>query len=292
MSAGHTSTVLVHGAVNPDLVLRVDRLPAPGDDIPAETWDLGYGGGAANAAVALAGWGIDVVMTGLVLGDDPLGQAVTRALSRSHLDLSHLEHDPAARTRFCVVLLTPDGDRTIVSTGYRGARWQRVPERVWERAAAVLVDGYAGNGREVVAEARRRSLPVVWLDAPVADAPLADLVVWSRHEHGPADLESAVAAGATVALTAGASPVAVAGPVARFDVEPPRVEVADATGAGDVFAAACTRGLLLDRGLHLSVVWAAAAGAAAAEIGRTAGAPSIESVERLLDLGRSTTEAL
>jgi sugar/nucleoside kinase (ribokinase family) len=285
MSTGRPPTLLVHGAVNPDLVLHVARLPSAGDDLPAHSWSLGYGGGAANAAVALAGWGVDVVVTGLVLGDDPLGEAVVRSLARPHLDLSHLERDRGDRTRFCVVLVTPDGDRTIVATGYGGARWQRVPEPVWERAEAVLVDGYAANGREVVSEARRRSLPAVWLDAPVTDAPLADLVVWSRHEHGEDDLASVVAAGATVALTAGPAPVVVAHPGGGFSVRPPGIEVVDATGAGDVFAAACARGLLLGHGLPRAVAWAAAAGSAAARLGRAAGGPSLLAVERLLDLG-------
>lgn len=273
---------LVYGSLNPDLVHTVERLPGPGDDLRSSGWRLTFGGKAANAAAALAGWGVDTSLTGLVLGADPLGDALLAALVRPHLDLSHVAQDSGQATRHCVVLVTPDGDRAIVSTGYEGARWQEVPPAAWEGVGVTLVDGLclpAGTG--VVEEARARRVPVVWLDAPPDLAHLADLVVWSRHEHSPAE---AAAAGrrTDVVLTAGPEPLVAWLSGERLRIVPPAAgPVVDGTGAGDVFAAACARGLLLGWERPATLRWAAAAGAALARRSRSAGMPSLDDVAGL-----------
>ena len=102
---------LIYGAVNPDLVHQVDRLPGPGDDIRSRDWSLTWGGKASNAAVALATWDIDTRLLGLVIGVDALGDALLSSLDHPRLDTSWIERDPADQTRHCVVLVTADGDR-------------------------------------------------------------------------------------------------------------------------------------------------------------------------------------
>lgn len=275
-------SALVYGSVNPDLVHTVERLPGPGDDLRSAAWRLTYGGKAANAAVALAGWEVDTSLTGLVLGTDPLGDALLAVLARPHLDLSHLVRDPGQATRHCLVLVTPDGDRAIVSTGYQGARWQEVPAPAWETVGVGLVDGLSQPaGAEVVEAARARRVPVVWLDAPPDLAHLADLVVWSRHEHSP---EEAAALGrrTDVVLTAGPEPLVAWLSGERLRIVPPEAgPVVDGTGAGDVFAAACARGLLLGWERPATLRWAAAAGAALARRGRLGGMPTIDEVAEL-----------
>ena len=91
--------VLVYGAVNPDLVHRVDRLPGPGDDIRSTSWRITWGGKAANAAVALATWGVDTRLTGLVVGFDALGDALIEALERPCATSSRTSRSRAFRGR-------------------------------------------------------------------------------------------------------------------------------------------------------------------------------------------------
>jgi ribokinase len=251
----------VYGAVNPDLVHLVDAIPGPGDDVRSRSWRLTWGGKAANAAVALAGWGVDTILTGLVIGLDPLGDALVAALARPHLDLSLLERRSGEPTRHCVILVTPDGDRTIVCAGYHDATWSRptLPD-----VEVVLLDGFgAAAAVEVAARAGERGIPVVWLDAPTPEVGRADVVVWSAHEHD--EEEAAAASSATaVILTRGPGPVTAwrSGAVV-LTVRPPPIEVADTTGAGDVFAAACARGLALGHDLE-TVVYTAVSAAPAA----------------------------
>ncbi|MDH4307111.1 MAG: carbohydrate kinase family protein [Acidimicrobiia bacterium] len=273
-------TVLVYGAANPDIVHHVDRLPGPGDDIRSDRWFITWGGKAANAAVALATWGIETRLTGLVAGLDPLGDALAAALERPHLDLARLERASDEATRHCLVLVDPRGDRTIVCAGYEGARWSAVS--TWEGIEIVLLDGFAGQAAAAVAaEARSRSVPVVWLDCPVERTGLADWVVWSAHEH-TVDEARASGAGFTV-LTAGAGEIVTFG-AGEWRVAPPEVEVVDATGAGDVFAAACARGLYLGWDPERTVRWAAAAGAALAAHGRTGGLPPTAAIDPLSEI--------
>lgn len=271
-------TVLVYGAVNPDLVHRVEHLPGPGDDIRSVDWWLTWGGKAANAAVALATWGVGTRLSGLIIGTDALGDALLAALQRPGLDLSRLERSDAEPTRHCLILVEPGGDRTIVCTGYEDARWSTVSE--WDGIEAVLIDGFAGDAAATVAgDARNRSIPVVWLDCPVEYTGLADWTVWSAHEHTVGDARAS-RAGLTI-LTAGAEDVLTFG-LGEWRVEPPQVEAFDATGAGDVFAAACARGLVLGWDEVSTLTWAAAAGAALARTGRGRGMPPVSAVEDLV----------
>jgi len=272
---------LVYGAMNPDLVHVVDRLPAAGDDTRSRVWRITWGGKAANAAVALAGWGVEVRLLGLVLGQDPLGDLFLEALPGPRIDRSWIERHPTARTRHCVILLTPDGDRSIVCAGYAGATFQRVRDEAWSDVDVVLVDGFGGDAAVTVcAEAHRRGTPVVWLDAPIPPPVDVDLVVWSRTEHTSDEAARLGAGGRNVVLTAGAGAVVAHWAGGRFEVSPPPVAAVDTTGAGDVFAAACALGLASGWTPRHIVRWAAAAGAVSAHTGRSA--PSTrEQVDRI-----------
>ena len=130
---------LCYGSLNPDLIHVVDRLPLPGDDLFSGQWRMLYGGGGGNTAMALAAWGADTTLIGHTLGTDPLAEGLLEILTHPNLDLSDVHQDPEVRTPHCVVLITPDGDRTIVSTGYGDARWQDVPEHTWDEVEVVLV---------------------------------------------------------------------------------------------------------------------------------------------------------
>lgn len=269
---------LVYGAMNPDLVHEIDHVPAAGDDIRSTSWQLTWGGKAANAAVALAEWDVDTRLLGLVIGTDALADALLDALDRRNLDRSFIERDPTERTRHCVILVTPDGDRTIVCAGYADARWQRVGTEPLDGIDVVLIDGFGGDDAVAVAEASRaRAIPTVWLDAPDPLPAPVDLVVWSRHEH---EGEAAATLGAPVVVTDGAAPIRTFGSDVPFEITPPSVTPVDSTGAGDVFAAACAYGLGTGWDLPRTLVWAAAAGAAAASLPRT-GVPTLADIARL-----------
>ena len=271
---------LCYGSLNPDLIHRVPRFPVPGDDLFSDGWELLYGGGGGNAAIALATWQADTILIGHVIGPDPLGTWLLETMARPHLDLSLIRRDPGVRTPHCVVMITPDGERTILSTGYRDARWQEIPESSWNGVEVVLIDGYADEvGTSVAAEAGQRNIPVVGLDAGEATAAVSSLIVWSRHEHPDERAAVEVAAsGHPVVLTGGSGDISMWWGDEVYRTAPPPVTPVDGTGAGDVFAAMCAYGLASEWKAERILTMAAAAGALLAGRGRTGGVPALAEI--------------
>ncbi|MDQ1738869.1 MAG: hypothetical protein QOE53_521 [Pseudonocardiales bacterium] len=89
-------------------------LPAPlalGSDTPAPI-RFSQGGSAANTAAWLATLGVPSVFAGRV-GDDSFGRDAIAALS-SHGVIPRVSIDPVTPTGVCLVLIGPDGERTMV----------------------------------------------------------------------------------------------------------------------------------------------------------------------------------
>lgn len=76
------------------------------------------GGGATNAAVTFARQGLEAEFMGSV-GDDPAAQAVLAELDKEGVDTSHVHVSKRYNTGYSVLLLAPNGERTILT--YRGA---------------------------------------------------------------------------------------------------------------------------------------------------------------------------
>ena len=76
------------------------------------------GGGATNAAVTFARQGLHAMFMGAV-GHDPAGQAVLEDLDKENVDATHLSYSTKYNTGYSVLLLAPNGERTILT--YRGA---------------------------------------------------------------------------------------------------------------------------------------------------------------------------
>lgn len=76
------------------------------------------GGGATNAAVTFARQGLHAQFMGTI-GHDPAGQAVLDNLDREGVDTTHVSYSKRYNTGYSVLLLAPNGERTILT--YRGA---------------------------------------------------------------------------------------------------------------------------------------------------------------------------
>src|SRR3954466_2983890 len=84
--------VVVVGSINADLVVAVERLPAPGETVSGGRFARHGGGKGANQAVAAARLGASVAMIGGAriggVGDDDLGEAALRELADEGIDVS------------------------------------------------------------------------------------------------------------------------------------------------------------------------------------------------------------
>src|SRR6266508_3329259 len=71
--------IVVVGSANTDLVIRVPRLPGPGETVTGSRFEIVAGGKGANQAVAAARAGANVTFIGNV-GRDPFGDAALQRL--------------------------------------------------------------------------------------------------------------------------------------------------------------------------------------------------------------------
>jgi ribokinase len=102
--------VVVLGDVMVDVVARLEGAIAVGSDSPARV-ELRPGGQGANTAVWLAGVGARVALVGRV-GDDAPGRDAVARLRADGVDC-RLVADEERPTGTCVVVVTPDGERTM-----------------------------------------------------------------------------------------------------------------------------------------------------------------------------------
>ena len=84
--------ILVIGSANVDLVVKLDKIPNPGETIGDGRFYQFCGGKGANQAVAAAKSDQEVVFVGLV-GDDAYGDAVIENLKTESIDTQYLCKD-------------------------------------------------------------------------------------------------------------------------------------------------------------------------------------------------------
>ncbi|RSN48675.1 MULTISPECIES: ribokinase [Actinomadura] len=276
--------VVVVGSVNADLVVTVDRRPAPGETVLGSDLAVHPGGKGANQAVAAARLGARTGIVGRV-GDDGHGRLLRDALAADGVDLAHLTTTPGPNG-VALITIGPDGDNSIIVSP--GANARVSPADV--AAARDMIAGAAvvsfqlevplpavQAAARTAAEAGGRVVLNLSPPAPVPTDLLAlcDPLVVNEHEAayllgGGEPGEPAAMARAllergprSVVVTLGADGVLVADASGTAAVPSPRVEAVDTTGAGDAFTAALCLRLARGDGLREAAAYAARAGAAA-----------------------------
>ena len=251
--------VVCLGDVLVDVVAELPGPLAPGSDTPAVVRMCG-GGAAANVAAWLVVAGVDATLVGRI-GDDVLGRWVTDELTALGVDVQ-VSVDVNLPTGTCIVLVDPDGERTMVPSSGANDSIGACQAELPEQADLLYVSGYSllnpavrPYAVEALRVARERGWPIA-VDAASA-APLArmpefldlvgrDVLLLANTDEALVltEFDEAGAAAQSLALRCGQAVVkrGAAGAVwsdgsgvwagAALDVE-----VLDTTGAGDAFAA-------------------------------------------------------
>jgi sugar/nucleoside kinase (ribokinase family) len=250
--------VVCVGDLMVDVLARLPGPLAPGSDTPAVVEFTG-GGAAANVATWLVTAGARATFVGRT-GDDPLGQQAVAELEAAGVE-PVVTVDASRPTGTCIVLVGPDGERTMIpSAGANGVSNDVVvlpatADWLYLSGYALLSAGARPFALAALEHARERGWAVA-VDAASA-APLAaapDFLSWlggsvlvlanedeaavltGFDEPGAAAQALAVRCGHAVVKRGAAGAVWSDGSGVR-SVPAVDVAVVDSTGAGDAFAA-------------------------------------------------------
>jgi ribokinase len=302
--------VVALGDVNVDIIAHFAAFPGKGQDALTDKTEIHCGGSAANTAMTLARMGIETSLISRV-GPDSWALKAYRCLNEAGVLPGGLQRDRAVMTGLMYVVVTPDGERTIL--GHRGANAFTDPAQIRkediraarlfhlsgyallnepQRSAALLALEIAGRHGLTITLDPGMSVSQVVLDVicallPGIDILLPNLMEAQRlsGEDRPQDciqvlLDRGVR---VVALKLGQEGCLVGSDEGFVRVPGFSVEARDSTGAGDSFAAGFIAGFLGGLDWPSAAMLGNAMGAmAAARVGAATVIPKAQEVLTLL----------
>jgi len=249
------TSILVVGMATVDFLFDVDAMPVKAEKFIARDAQIVGGGGAANAACAIAKLGGNAMLAARV-GEDMIGKIIVEELKQNSVDCSLLVSVDTARSSFSSVLLDTHGERQIVN--YRGCDLSDDVSAIYAAdPAAVLADTRWTDGTIAAMKlAREKNIPGV-LDAEAPCDPeamaLASHIAFSRQGleslagslRNVSDIEAALRKVAKsypvwLAMTDGENGVYMLSSVGFLHQPAAKVVVLDTLGAGDVWHGAFT----------------------------------------------------
>lgn len=280
-----TYDLLVVGSANADLVVGVERRPAPGETVLGTDLVTHPGGKGANQSVAAARLGARTALLARV-GDDAHGRLLLDSQRAAGADTVGVLVG-GAPTGVALITVDPSGDNSIVVSP--GANARLTPEDIRAASGLLAVSRVVSTQLEIPVESVTevvRTLPTTarFVLNPSPPAPLprevlaaCDPLVVNEHEaryilgdeaapaDSPADWARALLTlgPRSVVITLGARGALTAdGSGSPVTVPSPKVDAVDTTGAGDAFTAALAWRLGLGDELPEAAAYAARVGAA------------------------------
>ncbi len=304
-----TTIAAVHSSAKIDLVgvglnasdtlIHVPQFPQRGSKVEYTMELHQLGGQVASAILACQRWGLHTRYVGK-LGDDATATLHEQALREQGVE-THLIRVPGAASPRSLILVDAQGERTVL--GYRDERVMLQPEDLqpsWlSDTRALLIDGHDTAAATLAARWARQVGASVVADIdetyPGAEEllPNIDYLIASRDFPtkltGEPDLKTALRSiadqyGCTLtAATLGTEGVLAWDGTRFHHAAAYRVEVADTTGAGDIFHAGFLYALLNNWPLEQQLDFACAAAALNCTAqGARGGIATVESIKQLM----------
>lgn len=299
--------LVVIGSSNTDMIIRLDRIPRPGETVLGGEFVTAAGGKGANQAVAAARAGGRVTFVARV-GQDMFGDQALVGFRRDGINVEFVFRDPTAPSGVALIFVAQDGENSIAVAGGANARLSPADVRRAQAAltsASTLVLQLETPLKTVVAAAQtaaRAGARVILNPAPAQALPdqllrrvslltpnetEAELLTGVRVTSDATAAKAAerlLARGAqAVVLTLGARGVLMATPEGQRRIPGFRVKAIDTTAAGDVFNGALAVALAEGKPLPAAARFACAAAAiSVTRLGAQPSAPTRREIDRFL----------
>jgi sulfofructose kinase len=245
--SGHAPHILCAGLVALDLEMRVADHPLQGVKHRASDSRMTHGGGALNAAAAILRLGGQVTLAGAI-GADDLGVILCGRIDALGVGRDLLQVVAGQVTPHSAVLITPDGERTIINRRDDGLDLLPSVPEPFAFGAALADTRFPLLSATVLAAARAAGRPAVLdAEAPVGIAKAAlreashvafsvqGLVDYAGRADASALAEVARDLGTWVCVTRGPDPVLCHDGRGGYEVPVPKVRAANTNGAGDMW---------------------------------------------------------
>ncbi len=239
-----------------------------GAKVPVDELVYASGGGATNAAVTFARWGLRTAAVGRV-GNDFHARDIVAELKREHIDIKAMQTDHEHPTGTSIILLAGSGHRAILTA--RGAGKDIDPKQIpWSKLNSrwIYMTSFAGNLKlldDVFAHARKTLARVAW-NPGNAEIHLGlkklgpyvlhcDILILNREEAAeltdrpPRDLEGILNVlgpmpRTALVITDGSKGAYAHANGTTWFVEPAKGKRINTTGAGDAFGSGFTAGVI------------------------------------------------
>jgi ribokinase len=299
--------IVVVGSSNTDMIIRLDRIPRPGETVLGGEFVTAAGGKGGNQAVGAARAGGRVILVART-GRDMLGDRALAGFVKERVDVSLVARDGTVASGVALIFVAKDGENAIAVAS--GANAHLAPADVMRASSAIL-------GADVLVMQLETPLPTVQAAADIAakagvrvilnPAParaLPDRLLRRVSLLTPNETEAELLTGVRVTDRASAARAAaalrargvgrviitlgrrgafVSGEAGEQLVPGFKVKAVDTTAAGDVFNGALAVALGEGRMLVEAVRFAnAAAALSVTKVGAQPSAPRRIEIQRLL----------
>ena len=299
--------LVVVGSSNTDMIIKVPRIPKPGETILGGKFSKAAGGKGANQAVAAARSGGDVTFVARV-GQDMFGDNAIQGFEENNIVTDHVFRDPEAPSGVAEIFVSEDGENSIAVAP--GANSNLSPEDIDNSEDAINSADILLMQLEIPLEtvqaaadlAHEKNATIILNPAPATDLPdelLEKITILTPNESEAelltgvkvVDKESADKAAKKlqnmgvqkVIITMGKSGAYVLSDSFSGIVNGYQVDAVDTTAAGDVFNGALSVAIAENKSLKDAVKFANAAAALSVQkLGAQPSAPGRAEVDKFI----------
>lgn len=299
--------ILVIGSSNVDMIMRLERLPAPGETVTDGEFHLVFGGKGANQAVGAARAGGNVTFL-TALGEDAYHQSILDGFRADGIQTNLIRVCKGIPTGTALILVDKQGENCIaVAPGANASLFpadiEACQSQIASSAMIVLqMEIPIETNRRILEIASQHKVPVLFNYAPVRNGEIEvsgqiSILVVNEGEatflsgFEVMDKDSAFHAADSlrrrgpkvVVVTLGAEGVVVVSETDRFHIPALPVTPIDTTAAGDVFCGALAVASVEGQPLLQAIRFANAASAiSVTRLGAQPSAPHRNEIENLL----------